>query len=72
MPLPLSGSRPELSYASPLDVTIKAAGDQPTTVLLHTVLPLSGGRAPGTYAIDVTEAVHGGSVFITNWEVTHD
>jgi sortase A len=72
MPAPLEGARPALSDASPLDVTITADGTQPTTVNLHTVLPLEGGSAPGTYAVDVTEAVHGTTVVITNWEVTHD
>jgi sortase A len=71
MPLPLAGAEPELSSASPLDVTISATGDQPTEVRLHTVLPLVGGGEPGTYAVDVTEAVHGTTVSITNLEVTH-
>ena len=72
MPAALSGARPGLSSASPLNVTITAAGHQPTSVLLHTVLPLYGGSAPGTYAMDVTEAVHGSIVTVTNWEVTRD
>lgn len=72
MPAPLAGARPGLSAASPLDVTITVAGDQPSTVLLHTVLPLYGGSDPGTYAVDVTEAVHGTTVSITHWEVTRD
>ena len=72
MPVPLSGARPGLSSASPLNVTITAGGDHPSSVLLHTVLPLYGGADPGTYAVDVTEAVHGSTVSITNWEVTRD
>lgn len=72
MPAPLAGARPGLSAASPLDVTITAAGIRPATVQLHTVLPLYGGSNPGTYAVDVTEAVHGNTVSITNWEVTRD
>jgi len=72
MPAALAGSRPGLSSASPLDVTITAAGSQPSAVLLHTVLPLYNGSSPGRYAVDVTEAVHGTTVSITNWEVTHD
>lgn len=72
MPAALAGAHPGLSSASPLDVTITAAGDQPSSVLLHTVLPLYGGSDPGTYAVDVTEAVHGTNVTVTNWEVTRD
>lgn len=72
MPAPLAGATPGLSHAGPLDVTITAAGDQPSSVLLHTVLPLYGGRTPGTYAVDVTEAVHGSTVSITKWELTRD
>ena len=72
MPGALSGARPGLSSASPLNVTITAVADQPSAVRLHTVLPLYGGSAPGTYAVDVTEAVHGSTVSITDWEVTRD
>ena len=72
MPTPLVGAKPGLSAASPLDVTVTAAGEQPSTVVLHTVLPLYGGRAPGTYAVTVTEAVHGTAVSIAKWEVTRD
>ncbi len=72
MPAPLAGARPGLSSASSLDVTITAAGSQPTAVLLHTVLPLYGGSSPGTYAVDVTEAVHGTTVSITKWELSRD
>lgn len=72
MPAALAGSRPGLSSASPLDVTITAAGSQPSTVLLHTVLPLYGGGTPGIYRVDVTEAVHGTTVSITNWELSRD
>lgn len=72
MPAPMAGARPGLSSASALNVTITAAGSQPSTVLLHTVLPLYGGSNPATYAVDVTEAVHGTTVTVTNWEVTRD
>lgn len=70
MPVAMVGAKPALSEASPLDVTITAVGAQPTTVALHTVLPLYGGRAPGTYAVNVTEDVHGTTVSIAKWEVS--
>lgn len=72
MPGSMAGARPGLSEASPLNVTITAVANQPSAVRLHTVLPLYGGSTPGTYAMDVTEAVHGTTVSITDWEVTRD
>jgi LPXTG-site transpeptidase (sortase) family protein len=72
MPAAMAGARPGLSSAAPLNVTITANGSQPSAVLLHTVLPLYEGDSPGNYAMDVTEAVHGSTVSITNWEVTRD
>lgn len=72
MPAPLIGARPGLSGASPLNVTITAVADQPSTVQLQTVLPLYGGSAPGRYAMDVTETVHGSTVSIAKWEVSRD
>lgn len=72
MPAAMVGATPELSHASALDVTITGSGDQPSAITLSTVLPLTGGSAPGTYRMQVTEAVHGTSVVITNWEASSD
>jgi sortase A len=58
-------------HDAPLDVTITASGDQPTAVLLTTIVTLSGGAAPGEYHEQVTEAVRGLDVVVTNWEVDH-
>jgi len=71
MPQALDGATPELSDATPLNVTITAVGAQASAVTLSTTVPLSGGSDPGTYQMLVTEAVHGSTVVITNWEVTH-
>ncbi|MDA8268647.1 MAG: class D sortase [Actinomycetota bacterium] len=71
-PVALIGATPVLSRASPLDITIDAVGDRATGITLNTVLPLSGGSAPGTYRMTVTEAVHGTTVVIASWEVSHD
>jgi sortase A len=57
------------AHDAPLDVTIAAQGDRPTSVVLDTEVTLSGGNAPGEYTESVTEAVHGLTVLITNWEV---
>jgi sortase A len=70
MPPPLSEATVS-GHNSPLDVTITAVGDTPTTITLDTVITLSGGTAPGKYSERVTEAVHGGSIVITGWEVGH-
>lgn len=70
MPSPLSGAT-VTGHDAPLDVTITAAGDTPTSVTLSTVLTLSGGPSPGRYQETVTEALQGLNVLITNWEVTH-
>ena len=70
MPPALSGASVS-AHDAPLDVTIAATGSTPTTVTLSTVVGLTGGPAPGTYDETVTEAIHGLSVVITNWEVSH-
>ncbi len=70
MPAQLNGARVS-AHDAPLDVTIEAIGDAPSQVVLKTVLTLSGGAAPGTYHEQVTEAVRGLTVEITDWEVDH-
>lgn len=69
MPPALAGARPQLSNASPLDVTVTATGDHPSAITLSTTLPMSGGAAPGRYQMTVTEAVRGTTVVVTSWEV---
>jgi sortase A len=68
MPEPLDGAFVS-AHDAPLDVTIAAQGDRPTSVALDTEVTLSGGAAPGEYTESVTEAVHGLTLVITNWEV---
>ncbi len=70
MPAPLQGAMVTSHYA-PLNVTITAQGATPQAVQLDTVVGLSGGSAPGRYAEQVTEAVHGSTLVITSWEVHH-
>jgi len=70
MPTPLDGAWVS-GHDAPLDVTITADGDTPTAVVLDTVVTLSGGAAPGEYHEQVTEAIQGLTVVITNWEVDH-
>ncbi len=70
MPTPLSGAWVS-GHDSPLDVTITAQGTTPTAVTLSTLVTLSGGAAPGRYQETITEAIHGLTVTIANWEVSH-
>lgn len=70
MPAPMSGAT-VTAHNAPLNVTITATGSTPTTVTLSTVFTLAGGSAPGRYSETVTEALHGLTVVITDWEVTH-
>lgn len=70
MPAPLNGSRVS-AHDAPLDVAITASGDTPSEVVLDTTLTLSGGAAPGTYHEQVTEAVRGLTMVVTDWEVDH-
>ncbi len=70
MPAPLSGAWVS-GHDAPLNVTITTQGSTPTAVVLSTVITLSGGSAPGEYQETVTEAIHGLTVLITDWEVSH-
>lgn len=69
MPTQLSGATVS-GHNGPLNVTITAQGSTPTAVTLSTVFTLTGGSAPGEYSETVTEAIHGLTVLITNWEVS--
>jgi hypothetical protein len=69
MPAPLNGAYVS-GHNGPLNVTITAQGSTPTAVTLSTLFTLSGGSAPGEYSETVTEAIHGLTVVITNWEVS--
>ena len=57
------------SHDAPLNVTIAASGDTATSVILDTVVTLSGGAAPGEYHEQVSESIKGSTVVISDWEV---
>ena len=69
-PLPVWGAVVS-GHDTPLGVRISATGVTPTQVVLDTVVQLSGGQAPGMYHERVTEAVHGLTLTVTDWEVDH-
>jgi hypothetical protein len=54
-------------YNSPLQVAIAARGSTATSVTLSTTVTVTGGRAPGRYAVSVAEAIHGATLVISSW-----
>jgi sortase A len=55
-------------HDSALNVEIDSSGGNPTQVVLHTEVTISGGGAPGTYAETVVLPVHGATVTIGSWQ----
>ena len=58
------------SYLNSLNVTITAAGMQATSVALSTEVSVSGGSAPGHYAMQVTETIANGTLVISGWTLS--
>ena len=54
-------------YVTPLDVTVIASGSKATTVTLTNTITVSGGTAPGRYAVTVSETIHDGTLVIGSW-----
>lgn len=68
-PAPLvGGSNP--GYLTPLNVTVVASGTQATAVTLTNTISISGGRAPGRYAVTVGETVQNATLVISSWTLT--
>ncbi|HYA67164.1 MAG TPA: class D sortase [Acidimicrobiales bacterium] len=65
-PVPLVGAHSP-SYLSSLDVTVVATGTNPTAASLSTTMQVSGGPAPGRYAVSVAETIRGGTLVISGW-----
>jgi LPXTG-site transpeptidase (sortase) family protein len=67
-PEPLLGaSNP--AYLSPLNVTVSAAGTEANTVTLTNTIAISGGKAPGHYAVTVTATIANGVLTISGWSL---
>jgi LPXTG-site transpeptidase (sortase) family protein len=65
-PAPLLGvSNP--SYLTSLDVTVTATKSDPTAATLSTTMQVTGGKAPGRYAVSVTEDIRDGTLVIASW-----
>jgi LPXTG-site transpeptidase (sortase) family protein len=65
-PAPLLGaSNP--TYLSSLNVTVNAVGTQAKSLTLSNTIGISGGKAPGHYAVTVTETISNGVLTITSW-----
>jgi len=66
-PIPPALVGATVGYKSTLNVDLRVAGATPTGVELKVTAVVTGGSAPGTYAMTVDEAVSGGQLTITNW-----
>jgi len=55
------------SYLSALDVIVTATDDHATAVQLTTTVAITGGSAPGRYALSVEDTVAGGRLVIADW-----
>ncbi|HZU49101.1 MAG TPA: sortase, partial [Mycobacterium sp.] len=55
------------SYVSSLNVAIEAADTVPAGVILSTTVSVTGGSAPGRYAMIVNETIKNGQLLITGW-----
>jgi sortase A len=69
MPPQLAGATVS-GHDAPLDVEIDSAHGSPSQVVLRTSVALSGGSAPGTYAMTVVLPVRGSLVTIASWSLS--
>lgn len=60
------------SYLSALDVTVTAAANTASSVLLTTTVSISGGDAPGRYALTDDDTIVDGHLQITSWTLRAD
>jgi sortase A len=67
-PKPLTGAD-NPAYDSSLDVTVSADGSRPTSVTLTNIVTVTGGSAPGRYAVTVDERVAGGTLLVSSWSM---
>jgi sortase A len=70
VPQPLLGAR-VTGYDASLDVTVTALGTEASSVELTDTATITGGSAPGSYAMTVTQAVSDGQLVITGWSLRH-
>ena len=66
-PIPPALVGASVAYKSSLDVSLEVTGSTPTGVVLTVTAAVTGGSAPGTYAMTVDEAISAGQLTITNW-----
>jgi sortase A len=71
-PIPPQLVGAHVSFRSPLDVQLQVAGAGATGAVLTDTVSLTGGSAPGHYAMTVTESVQAGGLTITNWVLQPD
>ena len=66
LPAPLVGAH-VAAYDGSLDVTVTATGTNATGVQLTDTAIITGGSAPGPYAMAVDQTVTNGQLLITSW-----
>jgi sortase A len=69
-PIPPALVGAKVSYKTSLNVNLSATGSTPTGVVLTVTAALSGGSAPGTYTMTVTETIQSGHLVVSNWVLT--
>ena len=70
-PSPLVGAR-NPGYLTATDVTEQASGSSAQSVTLTDTVSVTGGKHPGRYLMTVRTAIHGHSLTISSWTMTHD
>jgi sortase A len=69
VPVPQPLVNAQISYNASLDVTVTATGTAATSLQLTDTATVTGGNAPGSYAITVVQTVIGGQLLITSWSL---
>jgi sortase A len=70
-PLPLVGAR-NPGYLTATNVTEQANGSSVQSVTLTDTVSVTGGKHPGRYLMTVRTAIHGQSLTISSWVMSHD
>jgi len=66
-PIPPALVGAKVSYKSSLDVQLTATGSTPLSATLTVAALVTGGSAPGTYTMTVSEAIQADQLTVTNW-----
>ena len=70
VPVPAGLVSASTHFLTPLNVDIQATGAQATGAVLSVTVRTSGGSAPGTYSMVVTDKISNGVLTIASWQET--